>query len=46
MEELNELIREIHFHLSGEKEELEIRYEPNVTPETFEAELPGTGTRS
>ena len=39
VEELNELIREIHFHLSGEKEELEIRYEPNVTPETFEAEL-------
>ena len=39
VEELNELIREIHFHLSGEKEELEIRYEPYVTPETFEAEL-------
>lgn len=39
VEELNELIREIHFHLSGEKEELEIRYEPNVTPETFEEEL-------
>lgn len=39
VEELNELIREIHFHLSGEKEELEIQYEPNVTPETFEAEL-------
>ena len=35
----SELIREIHFHLSGEREELEIRYEPNVTPETFEAEL-------
>lgn len=39
VEELNELIREIHFHLSGEREELEIRYEPNVTPETFEAVL-------
>ena len=39
VEELNELIREIHFHLSGEREELEIRYEPNVMPETFEAEL-------
>ena len=39
VEELNGLIREIHFHLSGEREELEIRYEPNVTPETFEAEL-------
>ena len=38
VEELNELIREIHFHLSGEREELEIRYEPNVMPETFEAE--------
>ena len=39
VEELNELIREIHFHLSGEREELEIRYEPNVMPETFVAEL-------
>ena len=38
VEELNELIREIHFHLSGEREELEIRYEPNVMPETYEAE--------
>lgn len=39
VEELNGLIREIHFHLSGEKEELQIRYEPNVTPETFEEEF-------
>ena len=39
VDELNELIREIHFHLSGEREELEIRYEPIVTRETFEAEL-------
>ena len=45
VEELNELIREIHFHLSGEREELEIRYEPNVTPETFVSDL-GSALRS
>ena len=37
--ELNELIRDIHFHLSGEKEELSIQYEPNTTADGFEAEL-------
>lgn len=34
--EVNELIYEIHFHLSGEKEKLVIQYEPNVTEDNFE----------
>lgn len=37
--ELNKLIRDIHFHLSGEKEELLIQYEPNVTIDSFEDTL-------
>ena len=37
--ELNELIRGIHAHLSGEKEELSILYEPNVTEDLFEEML-------
>ena len=36
LEELNPVIREIHFHLSGKKEELSVLYEPNVTAEEFE----------
>ena len=36
---LNDLIHDIHFHLSGEKEELFIRYEPNVTTDEFEETL-------
>ena len=39
IKELNELIRDIHFHLSGEKEQLVIQYEPNVTEDTFEEML-------
>ena len=39
IKELNELIRDIHFHLSGEKENLEVRYEPNVTVDSFEEAL-------
>lgn len=35
IDQLNEIIREIHFGLSGEREQLVIRYEPN----TGEAEL-------
>lgn len=34
--ELNEIIHDIHYNLSGEKEELVIRYEPNVTEDGFE----------
>lgn len=39
VKELNGLIHDIHFHLSGEKEELIIQYEPNVTMDTFEEAL-------
>lgn len=37
--ELNDVIHDIHFHLSGEKEDLVIRYEPNVTVDAFEDTL-------
>lgn len=36
---LNEIVREIHFSLTGGKEELVIAYEPNVTADRFEEEL-------
>ena len=39
IEELNEIILSIHHQLSGEKEDLQIVYEPNTAPEMFEAEL-------
>lgn len=39
LKELNLIIRDIHFHLSGEREELSILYEPNVTEEEFESAL-------
>lgn len=39
IKELNELIHDIHFHLSGEKEDLVIQYEPNVEAEEFERAL-------
>lgn len=38
-EQLNEIIFHIHKNLSGEKEELKIIYEPNVSEEDFEARL-------
>lgn len=34
--ELNGLIHDIHYHLSGEKEDLVLQYEPNVTVDNFE----------
>lgn len=37
--QLNEIIKGIHFHLSGKKEELVIRYDPNVSVEEFEQSL-------
>lgn len=37
--QLNEIIRDIHYKLSGKKEKLVIVYEPNVKPENFEASL-------
>jgi len=39
IKEVNALIYDIHFHLSGEKEELVIQYEPNVTIDEFEDAL-------
>lgn len=39
VEQLNEIIYEIHKKLSGEKEELFIRYEPDVEIEDFEKKL-------
>lgn len=34
--DLNEIIHDIHFHLSGEKEDLTVKYEPNVSKDNFE----------
>ncbi len=39
VDELRELVRDIHYRISGEKEELLIRYEPNVKESLFEEEL-------
>ncbi len=37
--ELNTILKEIHFHLTGKKEEVEIIYNPNVTKENMEEKL-------
>lgn len=37
--ELNEIVHAIHLHLSGEREQLFLRYEPNVKAENFKAAL-------
>ena len=37
--QLNEIIEEIHFKISGKKERLLIVYEPDVTEEEFESKL-------
>lgn len=39
IDKLNDIIKEIHFQLSGDKEKLDIRYDPNVTPDQFEQAL-------
>lgn len=39
MEQLNQLIRDIHYKISGEKEELKLVYEPDVSETLFEKEL-------
>lgn len=36
---LNEIIYEIHKKLSGGKEDLIVKYEPNVTPDVFQSKL-------
>ena len=39
IEELNEIIYKIHKNLTGEKEELVIKYQPNVETENFDSKL-------
>lgn len=39
IEELNIIVKEIHKNLTGGKEELQLRYEPNVQMEQFELKL-------
>lgn len=39
IDQLNHIIRDIHYNLSGKKEKLEIRYEPNVGSEDLEKAL-------
>lgn len=39
IEELNEIVYQIHYRISGEKEELFLKYEPNIDSIFFEDEL-------
>lgn len=39
VDELNEIVHEIHYKISGEKEELILKYEPNVEDTLFEEEV-------
>ncbi|MCI8298026.1 MAG: DNA replication/repair protein RecF [Lachnospiraceae bacterium] len=39
VQSLNEIIGKIHGELTGEKEALELRYEPNIEPEAFMASV-------
>ena len=39
VEELNDIVHDIHFRISGEKEKLFIKYEPNIDDIFFEDEL-------
>jgi DNA replication and repair protein RecF len=39
VEELNEIVHGIHYRISGEKEELQLEYEPNIEDIFFEDEL-------
>lgn len=39
VEELSEMVHDIHYRISGEKEELYLRYEPNIDDIFFEDEL-------
>lgn len=39
VEELSEIVHDIHYRISGEKEELYLRYEPNIDDIFFEDEL-------
>lgn len=39
VQELSEIVRDIHYRISGEKEEMRLIYEPSVPEDLFEAEL-------
>lgn len=39
IDQINDIIYSIHKKLSGDREELYLKYEPNVDPENFDAEL-------
>lgn len=39
VEELNDIVHDIHYRISGEKEELFLKYEPNIDDIFFEDEL-------
>lgn len=39
VEELNDIVHDIHYRISGEKEELFLKYEPSVEEDFFEEEL-------
>ena len=45
VEQLNEIIYEIHKRLTGGREEIKIVYEPNVSIEDFESRLKGSQMR-
>ena len=46
MEELGEIIRQIHSNLTGQKEEIRLLYEPDVEEEVFEEKLQSARKRS
>ena len=45
VEQLNEIIHDIHLNLSGGKEEIRIVYEPNVSLEDYESMMTGSQER-
>ena len=45
VEELGEIVHEIHYRISGEKEDLTLTYEPSVTVQNFETELERVAAR-
>jgi len=45
VEQLNEIIRDIHLNLSGGKEKIRIVYEPNVDLEEYESKMLGSQER-
>ncbi len=39
VQELSKIVRDIHYRISGEKEEMQLIYEPSVSEDLFETEL-------